>query len=164
MVTIGGPTVSGRKRKWIAALAVLYVGIMVYLLLCRRPWGAGLPYRQLLAEHLNLAPFRTIRRFIWVFTHSSNKQLLLHASINIYGNIFLFLPLGLFPPLLWARMQRFWKTALLATGVMVCVEVLQMLLLVGTCDIDDVMLNVLGASMGYGAYKLLTRKERAAEE
>lgn len=150
---------SVKKRRWITALAVLYVCVMVYLLLCRRPWGAELPSAQWLEMHLNLTPLRTVRRFIWVLTHSRNPRLLRQAFMNLYGNIFLFLPLGLFPPLLWARMRKLWKTALLATGIMVCVEVLQMLLLVGTCDIDDVMLNVLGASMGYGVYKLLARMD-----
>ena len=121
--------------------------------------GTELPSAQWLEMHLNLTPLRTVRRFIWVLTHSRNPRLLRQAFMNLYGNIFLFLPLGLFPPLLWARMRKLWNTALLATGIMVCVEVLQMLLLVGTCDIDDVMLNVLGASMGYGVYKLLARMD-----
>jgi len=45
---------------------------------------------------------------------------------------------------------------------MVCIELLQMLLLVGTCDVDDIILNVSGAAIGYGIFKL-TRHAPATE-
>ena len=35
---------------------------------------------------------------------------------------------------------------------MTVVEVLQMLLRVGVCDVDDLILNTLGAAIGYGCY------------
>lgn len=149
------------KRRWVLSLAVLYACAMLYLLLCRKPAETGTSYLQQLPHHLNLHPFHTIRRFLWVFSHSSNTRLIRQASINIYGNILLFLPLGFFPPVLWQRMQRFWKTILLAAGIMICIELLQMLLLVGTCDVDDVILNVSGAAIGYGIFKLISRAPAA---
>lgn len=149
------------KRRWVLSLAVLYACAMLYLLLCRKPAEAGTSYLRQLPHHLNLHPFHTIRRFLWVFSHSSNTWLIRQASINIYGNILLFLPLGFFPPVLWQRMQRFWKTILLAAGIMICIELLQMLLLVGTCDVDDVILNVSGAAIGYGIFKLISRAPTA---
>lgn len=149
------------KRRWVLSLAVLYACAMLYLLLCRKPAETGTSYLQQLLHHLNLHPFHTIRRFLWVFSHSSNTWLIRQASINIYGNILLFLPLGFFPPVLWQRMQRFWKTILLAAGIMICIELLQMLLLVGTCDVDDVILNVSGAAIGYGIFKLISRAPAA---
>ena len=75
----------------------------------------------------------------------------------------LFIPLGLFPPLLHEKMGRFWKTILLAAGIVTMVELLQMLLLVGTCDIDDLLLNVLGAALGYGLYRL-ARHQKTPEK
>lgn len=151
-----------KKRRWMLFLAILYACAMLYLLLCRDPAVTDTPYRQQLPHHLNLHPFHTIRRFLWVFSHSSNAWLLRQASINIYGNILLFLPLGFFPPVLWERMQKLWKTVLLAAGIIVCIELLQMLLLVGTCDVDDIILNVIGAAIGYGIFKL-TRHTPATE-
>ena len=41
---------------------------------------------------------------------------------------------------------------------MTVVELLQMLLLLGTCDIDDLILNVLGACLGYLLFYLNHRK------
>ena len=65
----------------------------------------------------------------------------------------MFLPLGFFPPLLDKRFQKLWKTVLFSAAVMASAELLQMLLLVGTCDVDDLLLNVVGASIGYRLYK-----------
>lgn len=143
------------KRVGLFVLAALYACAMAYLLLWRRPAESALPYAQQLRLHLNLQPLHTIRRYVRVLVHSNSAALLRLAFRNLFGNVLLFLPLGFFPPLIWPRMQRFWKTALLAAGIMVVIEAAQMLLLVGTCDVDDVLLNVLGASIGYGLYRLL---------
>lgn len=149
---------SKNRKSLIISLAALYACAMIYLLLWRQPSRSGLPYLRQLSQHLNLMPFHTIRKFIWVITHSTSPRLLRQASMNLFGNILLFLPLGFFPPLLWKGMQKFWKSAALAAGIMICIEALQMLLLVGTCDVDDIILNVLGASLGYGFYHLLRPK------
>lgn len=146
-----------QKKRALTILAFLYGMTMFFLLFLRTPRITPLPYTQQLQQHLNPIPLHTIRHYLWIFRHSRLPYVLQYAVVNFFGNILLFLPLGLFPPLLDKRFRKFWKTALLATGIMVCVELLQMLLLVGTCDVDDVILNVTGASIGYGIYKLATR-------
>lgn len=133
--------------------AFLYGMLMLFLLFFRTPRTTGLPYIQQLKQHLNLIPLRTILHYLWIFRHSRLPHILRYAVINFYGNILLFMPLGLFPPLLDKRFQKFWKTVLFSAVVMAVVELLQMLLLVGTCDVDDLILNVVGASIGYGIYK-----------
>ncbi len=68
----------------------------------------------------------------------------------------MFIPLGLLPPLLWNRMEPFWKPLLLGFSVSLCIELTQLLLPRGT-DIDDIWLNTLGAALGYGIFSLLRR-------
>ena len=106
-----------------------------------------------LREHLNLVPFRVIKNYLRIFTRPANRIFLPYALTNFLGNILLFIPLGFFPPVLKPRLRKFWKTLLLVLGIMVTVEILQMLLLVGTCDVDDLILNAFGASIGYGIFK-----------
>ena len=67
------------------------------------------------------------------------------------------MPLGYFLPDLCPRLRKFWVTFLSVTIIVAVVELTQLVLMVGTCDIDDLMLNVLGASMGYGLYRLTHR-------
>ena len=100
---------------------------------------------------VNLIPFVIFRQTaIEVFRYGHVSYFL----VNFVGNILIVLPLGLLPPLLWKKMERLWKAALLGCGVSVCIELTQLLLPRGT-DIDDVWLNTLGAALGYGVFAIL---------
>lgn len=144
------------------ALAGLYAAGMLYLLFFRMPAFTDESYWGQVRMHFNPIPFRTIALYIRLLGRPGQPWLIRLAQVNLFGNILLFIPLGLFPPLLWSWMRRFWKTMLFAAGVMTTVELLQMLLLVGTCDIDDLFLNLLGASLGYLLFYLNFRKKTPA--
>ena len=143
-----------KRRTRLIILALLYAAAMAALLFFREPGDTGGPYWGQMANRFNPVPFRTIRLYLRLLNHPSRPWLVRLARVNLFGNVLLFIPLGLFPPLLHEKMGRFWKTILLAAGIVAMVELLQMLLLVGTCDIDDLLLNVLGAAFGYGLYRL----------
>lgn len=143
-----------KQRRIIVSFAAMYIAMLVFLLFFREPAFSDETYWGQLKHHINPIPFRTIKLYLRSLERSSHPRLIRLAHINLLGNIILFVPLGLFPPLLWNGMRRLWKTALLAAGVMAAIELLQMLLLVGTCDVDDLILNVLGAALGYGLFRL----------
>lgn len=150
-----------RQRKVLIGLAVCYAAVMLYLLLFRVPSFSDEPYFQQLRDHLNPIPLRTIGLYLRLLEPPIRPHLVRLAHVNLLGNILLFIPLGLLPPLLSSKMQRFWKVALLAAGIMAAVELAQMLLLVGTCDVDDLILNVAGAALGYWLFRLIHPKEKA---
>ena len=79
------------------------------------------------------------------------------ALRNLLGNIVLFIPLGYFLPAISASLRKFYLTFLSVTIIITTVELAQLVFMVGTCDIDDLILNLLGASMGYGLYRLTNR-------
>ena len=79
------------------------------------------------------------------------------AVINLFGNVIMFIPLGLLLPSLFSKLQRLWKMLFAVTLIIIAVEILQLFTLVGSCDVDDLFLNLIGAALGYGLYKL-TRK------
>ena len=149
-----------RQRKILYVLAAVYVGMMVYLLFFREPAFTDEPYWGQVRAHFNPVPFRTIGLYLGLLEQPSRPWLVRLARINLWGNLLLFVPLGLLPPMLFQKMRQFWKTLLLAAVVMLTVEILQMLLLVGTCDVDDLILNLLGAAMGYGLYSLHRRNQQ----
>ncbi len=155
-------TAGKQKKLWFAA--ALYACIMLYLLLGRNPVVADAPYFQQLPQHLNMHPFDTIRRYFWGLSRVKDPQLLRWAFVNLFGNIILFAPLGFFLPSIWKIFRRLWRTLLAAAGIMALIELLQMLLLVGACDIDDIILNTFGASFGYGVYRLHVRKSPKLRE
>ena len=75
--------------------------------------------------------------------------------INLLGNLCIFLPVGLFPPLLW-RGMTFRRCALLGFCCSLLIELLQ-LPQARMADIDDLWLNTLGAVLGFLLYALLRR-------
>lgn len=68
-------------------------------------------------------------------------------------NVVLFVPLGLLVPIIWKKMNKL--SNLLATGFLftILIEASQLLNNRRT-DIDDILLNVLGAVVGFGLFRL----------
>ena len=71
-------------------------------------------------------------------------------------NILLFVPMGVFLPLLYDSFDRIGKTAAAGFLISLSVEVAQMFGS-GTTDINDLITNTAGACLGYGLYRLLCR-------
>ena len=79
------------------------------------------------------------------------------AAINIIGNISLFIPTGIIMPILYKRLDRFWKVLLAGAGLSFGIEMIQLLFPGSVTDIDDLILNAAGVAIGYGIYKLAVR-------
>ena len=142
----------GRRKK--AVLFVIYVVILLCLLFGRAPNPRGLSFPAYLQTHLNLVPFRTIRRFARLLIPPVRPYLVRIALHNLLGNVALFIPLGWFLPALFPALRSFPMTVLSVLVSVSCVEVLQVVFTVGICDVDDLLLNLLGAFIGYGLYRL----------
>lgn len=141
---------SSRKR---AVLFTIYVLAMLYLLFGRAPNPRELSFPAYLQTHLNLVPLRTIRRFVRLLIPPVRPYLVRIALHNLLGNVVLFIPLGWFLPALFPKLRSFPMTFLSVLVIVSCVEVLQVVFTIGICDVDDLLLNLLGASIGYGAYQ-----------
>jgi glycopeptide antibiotics resistance protein len=74
------------------------------------------------------------------------------------GNVALFLPLGFLLPLLAPRMDRLWRTAGAGFALSAAVELSQVAFPgVRRADVNDVLMNTLGAAIGFLAYRLAAR-------
>ena len=76
--------------------------------------------------------------------------------VAYFLNVVLFIPLGLLAPIIWEKMSRlscFISTALFLTAL---IEASQLLNNRRT-DIDDILLTILGACIGFGAFKLFDK-------
>ena len=94
---------------------------------------------ELAFTRVNLIPFQTIRFYLFS-GRVANKI----AFRNIVGNIVAFVPIGILIPLLRRDLSlgtTFLVGLLLSGGI----ELTQYLTGLGSCDIDDIILNVLGA-------------------
>ncbi len=95
----------------------------------------------------NFIPFKTILPYL------EGYPMWIVARNNLLGNIALFVPLGFLVPLLHRRL--IWKHIFAATFLMsLLFEILQVILRVGIFDVDDILLNMLGAGLGYALFLL----------
>lgn len=74
-------------------------------------------------------------------------------------NIFMFVPLGFFLPLLWPRYRKPASTLLFAFCATLTIELSQLFTFRAT-DVNDLITNVLGALCGFFAAKVVTRDFR----
>ena len=81
--------------------------------------------------------------------------------INILGNIVLLAPLAFIMPIISKKFRSLKSVVILCFCTSCFIEFLQFLsLFIGnlrSVDIDDVILNTLGAFIGFGAFKVLSR-------
>jgi glycopeptide antibiotics resistance protein len=77
---------------------------------------------------------------------------------NIGGNLILLLPLGIIVPILWSKFNSAVKTTTFAFCLSLSIEALQLVsFYIGNTgrdfDVDDILLNTIGAYIGYIIYK-----------
>ncbi|ADK14148.1 VanZ family protein [Clostridium ljungdahlii] len=73
-------------------------------------------------------------------------------------NIILFIPLGFLIPLIWTSWNK-WKSIIIGSSFSILIELSQ-LFNTRCTDIDDFILNTLGAIVGYCLYKMLNRVKK----
>ena len=101
---------------------------------------------------INLVPF------VRILDYDIKRE----AAINIIGNICMFIPTGIILPILYPRLDRFWKVLLVGAGLSLVIEMIQLLFPGSVSDIDDLILNSVGVAIGYGIYKLVHMFRRKA--
>lgn len=131
----------------------LYLLLLIYLMFFAEDWGRSMlegDYRY------NLVPFREIRRYL-VYGRQIGP---VRVFWNLIGNVIGFVPYGALLPAIREKRMGFLKTALLSFELTLLIEVSQLILRVGSCDVDDMILNTLGGCIGYGIYRLVFQKRR----
>lgn len=143
------------KKAIFSILFVLYSLVMVWLLFGQRfgRWFP-IPYWEQVRWNLNLVPFRTITEYIQDTVGNADSYLFRHAFINLTGNVIMFIPLGFFLPALWHRLRHFGRCMICGAVCIAAIELIQLFTLLGSCDVDDLILNMAGIVLGYGIYRL----------
>jgi len=76
------------------------------------------------------------------------------SSKQIVGNFIMLLPLGIYLPVLYRGMKHFIPVVLVCFFVSLTIELLQLVTSFRSADVDDILLNTLGACCGFILYKL----------
>ncbi len=135
------------RRIWYTVLFIIYMAILVYMLFLSDMFG-----RRYLAEtyRYNLVPFKEIKNFRKLVGGSLNYLYVL----NVLGNIGIFAPYGF----LVAGMLRKRHGLAVLFGFLfsLTAETIQLLCHVGVFDVDDIILNTLGAFAGFIFWKIIS--------
>ena len=142
------------KQKLHTALFLAYGALMIWLLFDRPGYDPAVPYWDQVTAQLNLIPFRTLRLFAGLLDSGVRSHITM-AVINLGGNIIMFIPLGFLLPKVFPKLSSLPRVLLTTAIIITIVEIIQLFTLVGSCDIDDLILNVIGSAMGYWFHKLI---------
>lgn len=127
-------------------LFLIYCVNLFYVLFLDRDFGRHaitMSYQDYLQFNVNLVPFETIMLFIRGYQRGVVSLETLLG--NIIGNMVVFMPMTYFL-LVFFKKQRKWHIFFITIIMIVLgVEILQVFLRIGSGDIDDLILNVIGA-------------------
>ena len=143
-----------------AELAVPYENLLVYFLFLSEEYGRT-SFDQRIYRY-NLTPFQEIKRF-WIYRHRVGFWV---AFLNLAGNVIGFLPFGFFLPILSRRLRNGAVVTALGFGLSLLGESIQLVFKVGCFDVDDLILNTLGAAIGYMLFAVCNylRRKRYGEK
>jgi glycopeptide antibiotics resistance protein len=131
--------------------AVVYVFFLYYMLF-------RLPGRQMVImseamlddynywNSVNLIPFTTISEYV---TSAIDGNIRGHAIRNLAGNLFLLFPLGFYLPFFARKINKLWLYSIVIAAGIITVEAVQILTMTGSFDVDDFILNFIGAFTGF---------------
>lgn len=99
----------------------------------------------------NLVPFKEITRYFRYYDVLGPTLFM----INMIGNVAAFMPFGFFLPIISRRSKKWYNTVMFGFVFSLMLETLQLVFKVGSFDVDDMLLNTLGAAAGYLCYRLV---------
>ena len=128
-----------RRGQWF--VFVYYLCILAVLLF----FGGLFHVTREQGGNVNLVLMETIDNYISYYRRTGSFV----SVANLAGNAVILLPLGVMLPVIFPALRRFWVTIPLLALVAVGIEVTQYLTATGTADVDDSLLNFIGAVVGY---------------
>lgn len=144
-------------RKSLLLSFIIYSLYLLYLLFIQsRGFGsAGVSFEQYIQYSTNFMPFDTIYGYVYAYqNHTLNTDIIVR---NLAGNIIAFTPLGFFLPIFFAKLRELKWFIITIIAIICTIELAQLITLRGSLDIDDLLLNVPGALLGWLVWKLLSQ-------
>ena len=145
-----------QKRRWIKLFFAIYILVVIKVIVFKYPcrdmlalaagWQRGVVWQGL--GTANFKPFKTIKMYI-------DYSYKLNSVENLAGNVLVFVPFGFLFPLVAREGERFFVMLLNAFVFVLGIEMFQLFSAFGAFDVDDILLNCLGASLGFGVYRLV---------
>ncbi|MDR0958397.1 MAG: VanZ family protein [Clostridiales bacterium] len=134
----------------------IYLFILIRVLFLRPSYRTNATLIEYIKSSSNFIPFKTIIIYIrGIILGNINK---LTPIKNIVGNFLLFLPFGFYFVSIINFIGNTKKFLIITAATLILVEIIQVFTRCGIFDIDDIILNLSGAFIGYSIAKIKFRK------
>lgn len=139
-----------KTRRILRFLFVAYLLLVIKLIVFKYPmaqlkeiadtWEKGVILEGL--DTANFTLFKTIKMYIRYYER-------LNSFENLFGNLLIFVPYGFLLPFVH-RDSKYFPVLLINVFCFVCgIEIFQLFSAFGAFDVDDILLNCMGAVLGY---------------
>ncbi|AIF42838.1 VanZ family protein [Virgibacillus sp. SK37] len=128
----------------IALVILLFIGNRGYLY-------TDLTLLEYMKTSSNFVPFKTINTYLTaIVDNSMNRNIPIK---NLVGNLFMFLPMGIYLPFFIRKITGLGRFILSMIVLLFFIEVIQLVTRRGSFDIDDFILNIIGALIGFAIWR-----------
>lgn len=146
------------KSKRIKIVFFIYIAVVIKVIIFKYPWvdlkaimdtwEKGVILEGL--DTANFTLFKTIKMYI-------DYSYMLNSFENLVGNVAVFVPFGFLLPYVHNKSAKFPVLLGNAFLFVLGIEVFQLFSAFGAFDVDDILLNCLGAAMGWIIFRLWER-------
>ena len=148
--------------KIVKYLFIIYCIALIYVLfLYGYRTGNQFNLKVFSKEHFempNFIPFRTIFSYL---ERLFNSTIITNIVVtNLLGNLVMFVPMGMALPVLFSEKL---KIIVFTIFLVIINEITQFITFTGSADIDDIILNTIGAMIGYGIIKIIIKIKASFE-
>lgn len=142
-------------------LFVIYTFLIVDFTLINNSFGRNITniftaetsqINEYISQKINLIPFATIKLFVNAYKTEALEPHIVFE--NILGNLVAFMPFAFLIPKVFSKINSAIKFLITISVSVIIIELLQLLFLTGSADVDDFILNVGGAMLFYFCLKL----------
>ncbi len=143
-----------RLSKSLHTISVIFLIIYLAVLFWQTffyAYGSYQRFQQAIIE-FNLVPFKTIFHYMISF----NRLNMNVWFFNLFGNVIAFIPFGLLLPYITKKLNNMWRIIVLTVLLSFFIELMQIVYGVGVFDIDDIILNTVGGTVGYIIKQLIS--------
>ena len=149
------------KRKYIRLIFLIYLITLAKIIVFKYPldrlreiasgWSPEVFWEGI--DNANFEVLRTIKMYIKYWSVRS-----IHSFDNLVGNVLIFIPLGFLLPLIGDKTKNFFISMMASLVVILGIEYFQLYTAFGVFDVDDIILNLTGAVIGYICYIVFRKK------
>ncbi|WP_312637307.1 VanZ family protein [Oscillibacter sp.] len=136
-------------------MLITYGILIILVTLCRKHYWTSNPilYWDYIKRNVQLVPLKTVAEmFNTLLDNNFSVNARILAIANIGGNIAMMVPSGILIPLALPRIKSFSLFIGCMMIIIISIELIQLFTMAGSFDIDDILLNLAGAVLGFWTF------------